>query len=430
MEKFIINGKSELHGEISVSGMKNAALPIIFGTVLVEGECTLENIPSIKDIGVALRILDAMGAEIKTIDETTVKINTKNVVGGTAPLELVGKMRASYYLLGAELGRFNRAYVGSSGGCNFGVRPIDQHVKGFRALGAEVDDSGDYVEAVAGGGLTGAHIYFDVVTVGGTMNIMLAACKAKGTTIIENAAHEPHVVDLANFLNTCGARISGAGTDTIKITGVDSLHGSNYAIIPDMIEAGTYMVAAAATGGQLKIDNVIPRHLEALTAKLREMGVRVDEYGDSVIVTAAESYRPVTVKTMPYPGFPTDMQPQMAVLLCLTTGQSVLREDVWDSRFRYVTELRRLGATIDVDGRTARIEGNTRFAGAHVKACDLRAGAAMIIAALCAEGVTEIEEIYYIERGYDNIISKLRSVGADVRRVSYPDREELYGKAN
>ncbi|MBE6622307.1 MAG: UDP-N-acetylglucosamine 1-carboxyvinyltransferase [Ruminococcaceae bacterium] len=430
MEKIVINGGTPLKGCIEVSGMKNAALPILMGCLLTEDKCVIENLPEIDDVTLSLKILKTMGLSVRMLNRNTVEIDSTHAVGGSAPIDLVRKMRASYYLLGAELGRFGRAYVGYPGGCDFGVRPIDQHIKGFEALGAEVNVEGGYVEVLAGDGLRGNNIFFDVITVGGTMNVMLAAVKANGTTIIENAAREPHIVDLANFLNTCGAKISGAGTDTIKIKGVEKLHGCSYAIIPDMIEAGTYMLAAAATKGSLKIKNVIPKHLESITAKLAEMGVEVIDDDESVTVTYRGTLNRINVKTMPYPGFPTDMQPQMGVLLCLAEGVSLLSEGVYDNRFRYVEELKRMGAIVKVDGRTAVIEGVSKLSPAQIKAMDLRAGAAMVIAGLASKGVTEVEDIHHIERGYDDIVGKLRMVGADIKKVSFPDEESAFVKAN
>ncbi len=430
MEKIVINGGSPLTGCIEVSGMKNAALPILMGCLLTEDTCIIENLPEIDDVTLSLKILKTMGLSVRMLNRNTVEIDSTHAIGGTAPIDLVRKMRASYYLLGAELGRFGRAYVGYPGGCDFGVRPIDQHIKGFEALGAEVNVEGGYVEVVANDGIRGNNIFFDVITVGGTMNVMLAAVKANGTTIIENAAREPHIVDLANFLNTCGAKISGAGTDTIKIKGVEKLHGCSYAIIPDMIEAGTFMLAAAATKGSLKIKNVIPKHLESITAKLAEMGVEVIDDDESVTVTYRGTLNRINVKTMPYPGFPTDMQPQMGVLLCLAEGVSLLSEGVYDNRFRYVEELKRMGAVIKVDGRTAVIEGVSKLSPAQIKAMDLRAGAAMVIAALAAKGTSEIEDIHHIERGYDDIVGKLRRVGADIRKASFPDEKSTFAQAN
>lgn len=421
MEKIIINGGAPLRGTVEISGMKNGALPILFACILVNGKCVIENIPAINDVYISLDILQQMGVSVRMLNRTTVEIDATGAVGGTSPINLVRKLRASYYLLGAELGRFGKAYVGYPGGCDFGVRPIDQHIKGFEALGATVSLEGGYIEATSEYGLTGSSVFFDEVTVGGTMNVMLAAVTAPGTTIIENAAREPHIVDLANFLNTCGARVRGAGTDTIKIRGVEELHGCTYAIIPDMIEAGTYMMAAAATGGTLRINNVIPKHLESITAKLQEMGVDVVEDDDYVIVSSTGNLRKVNVKTQPYPGFPTDMQPQMAAVMCFANGVSFLNESVWDNRFRYVEQLLRMGATIKIDGKTAIIEGGAPLTGAQVSAVDLRAGAAMVIAGLAIEGRTEIDCIECIERGYDDIVGKLRAVGADIRKVTVPD---------
>lgn len=429
MEKIVINGGMPLIGDIEVSGMKNAALPILMGCLLVEDKCIIENLPEIDDVNLSLNILQTMGLSIRMINRNTVEIDSTFAVGGKSPIDLVRKMRASYYLLGAELGRFGHAYVGYPGGCDFGVRPIDQHIKGFEALGAEVSVESGYIEATAKNGLKGSSVFFDVITVGGTMNVMLAAVRADGVTVIENAAREPHIVDLANFLNSCGAKISGAGTDTIKIKGVEKLHGCTYAIIPDMIEAGTYMIAAAATKGNLRIHNVIPKHLESITAKLVEMGVDVTDDDESITVKYVGDINKINVKTMPYPGFPTDMQPQMGVLLCLAKGVSCLSEGVYDNRFRYVEELKRMGADITVDGRTAVIDGVDKLSPAKVKAVDLRAGAAMVIAALATEGVTEIEDIRHIERGYDDIVGKLRRVGADISKVDYPDPDVL-DKAN
>lgn len=421
MNKIVITGGKPLSGEIETSGTKNAAVAVIMACLLIEDKVVLENIPDISDVSLCFEILRAMGSDVRMLNKTTFEIDTRKAAGGVSPLELVRRMRASSYLIGAELGRFGRAYVGYPGGCNFGVRPLDQHMKGFEALGASVSVEGGYIEAVAPHGLRGNTVYMDCITVGATINIMLAACRTPGVTIIENAAREPHVVDLANFLNSCGAHITGAGTGIIKIRGVDKLYATRYAIIPDMIEAGTYMIAAAATGGHLKINNVIPKHLESITAKLEEMGVKVTEMDDCVVVCADEPLHRVNVKTLPYPGFPTDMGPQMCVLMCMADSTSTLNEGVWDNRFRYVEELRRMGASINVDGRIAIIDGQTRFSGAVVKALDLRAGAAMIIAGLAATGVTEIEDIEHIERGYENIVGKLATAGADIRIVAVPD---------
>ncbi len=427
MEKIFINGGKRLCGEIEVSGMKNAAVAIIFATILNEDKCIIENLPLISDVTDALEILTRVGAKVRLIDKSTVEIDTTRIIPGASPYELVRRMRASYYILGAELGRFGKAKAAYPGGCDLGVRPIDQHIKGFEALGAVVNiRDGGYVEADAANGLRGNEVYMDCVTVGGTINVMLAAVKASGTTIIENAAREPHVVDLANFLNASGAQVSGAGTDTIKIKGVSKLHGVNYAIIPDMIEAGTYMIAAAATKGDLLVKNVIPKHLDSISAKLIEMGAAIEEFDDSVRVSATGRTKKAHVKTLPYPGFPTDMNPQIGVLMCLSEGTSTLSEGVWDSRFRYVDELCLMGANIRVQsgGKVANFEGVEMLKGARVKAVDLRAGAAMIIAGLVAEGSTEIEDIYHIQRGYENIVGKLEKVGADIKIKYVPDADE------
>ena len=429
MDRYIINGGKPLVGSVEISGMKNAAVAVLFACLLVNDTCTIENVPNIIDVSVALDILAGIGVKVKKVAKNTVELDSTHAVGGMSSYELVRKMRASYYLIGAELGRFGSAYVAYPGGCDFGVRPIDQHIKGFEALGATVDVEGGYVEANALGGLRGGNIYFDVTTVGGTINVILAAARSDGLTVIENAAREPHVVDVANFLNACGARISGAGTDTIKIRGVKQLHGCCYTIIPDMIEAGTYMLAAAATCGNLRIGGVIPKHLESVTAKLIEMGVDVVEEDDSVTVSRRGPLERVNIKTQPYPGFPTDMQPQIWVLMCLASGVSYLNESVWDNRFRYVSELKRMGARIKVNGKTAIIEGGKPLSAAALKACDLRAGAAMIIAGLAAPGTTSIDDVYYIERGYDDVVGKLRSVGADITLQHVPD-ESVFNKAN
>ena len=430
MEKYVINGGKPLHGSVDISGMKNAAVAVIFAAILTEDICVIENVPDIIDVRVSLEILSSMGVGVRRLKKDTIEINSKHCRGGTSPYELVRKMRASYYLLGAELGRFGRAYVAYPGGCDFGVRPIDQHIKGLEALGTKVYVEGGYIEAVAPrDGLRGANVFFDINTVGGTINLILAAARAQGTTIIENAAREPHIVDVANFLNTCGAKITGAGTDTIKVRGVSNLHGCTYTIIPDMIEAGTFMVAAAATGGSVRIQNVIPKHLESITAKLIEMNARVSVGDDYVEVSRSEKLHRVNIKTLPYPGFPTDMQPQICVLMCLADGISMLSESVWDNRFRYVEELRRMGASIKVDGKTALVEGGAPLSGAHVRATDLRAGAALVIAGLATAGKTEIDEIYLIERGYDDIVNKLSGLGADIRKVILPD-PALYDRAN
>ena len=425
VEKYVIKGGTTLRGEIEISGAKNAAVAIIPAALMVDGVCRIENVPQISDTDMLLTILSELGAKIRHINKSTVEIDCTQVRYQDAPYDLMRKIRASYYLIGAMLGRFGSAKTTMPGGCNFGVRPIDQHIKGMTALGADVEVRNGFVYAdTADGRLHGAKIYLDKVSVGATMNIILAATLAQGRTIIENAAREPHIVDLANFLNSMGADIRGAGTDTVKVNGVDALHGGSYAIIPDQIEAGTYMVAAAATGGEVLIKNVIPRHLECISAKLRETGTIVQEYGDAVLVKGASVLRRANVKTLPYPGFPTDMQPQMGTLLCLANGTSVITEGIYDNRFKYVNELRKMGAEIQVDGRIAVIEGGTKLSGAPVKACDLRAGAAMVIAGMCASGTTVVEDIHYIERGYENFVGKLQALGAEIELVDFSDEPD------
>ena len=408
-------------GSVEVSGSKNAALPIIYACALVPGKVVLENIPNISDIGCSFSILRGMGAEIRRLDRTTYEIDCTNLAPGTSDYSLVRKLRGSYYLLGAEFGRFGKARVGLPGGCDFGVRPIDQHIKGFEALGGEVSIEGGYIDIQSKDGAHGTNIFFDVSSVGATLNIMIAAATAEGVTIIDNAAHEPHVVDCAQFLNTCGANISGAGSDVIKIRGVKELHGCSYAIIPDMIEAGSFMVAAAATGGSVRIGNVIPKHLESITAKLLEVGVDVEEFDEAVHVTSTGKIRRTSVKTLPYPGFPTDMHPQMTALLLRAEGVSYINESIFENRFRYVEELRRMGAQIKVEGRIVTIEGGAPLSAAPVMATDLRGGIAVLIAALMCNGQTEITESRLIERGYDDICGKLRGLGADIRKVDLPD---------
>ena len=428
MTKYVIRGGKPLYGEIDISGAKNAAVAIIPAALLVDGVCRIENIPQISDVTMILNILQELGADVRTVNRTTVDIDCSHIRNAKVPNELARKIRASYYLIGALLGRFGSAQVPPPGGCHLGDRPIDQHIKGFVAMGAEVDVRGGFVNAWVKDGkrLSGAQVYLDIVSVGATMNIMLAAALADGTTIIENAAKEPHIVDLANFLNSMGARIMGAGTDVIKIKGVERLNGGTYSIIPDQIEAGTYMAAVAAAGGEVLIKNVIPKHLECITAKLVETGVEVEERDDAVLVRRDPNARltRTNVKTLPYPGFPTDMQPQMAVVLSQAEGTSVITEGVWDNRYRYVDEIRRMGAQFQVDGKVAVIEGVDHLTGAPVRACDLRAGAAMVIAGLAAHGVTEVDCIHYIERGYEDIVRKLSGVGADIRVVVTPDEDK------
>lgn len=425
MEKIVIEGGNPLYGEVEINGMKNAALPIILASILTRDKCVIEHLPAISDVTLALEILRSMGAGVKMLNKTTVEIDSTHVRGGSSPYELVSKMRGSTYLIGAELGRFGAARVGWPGGCDFGVRPIDQHIKGFEAMGAEVEIENGYIVANAPEGLHGASIYFDCVTVGATINVMIAAVLAKGNTVIDNAAREPHIVDLANFLNTCGAKITGAGTGVIRISGVEKLHGCTYTIIPDMIEAGTYMAAVAATGGKVRITNVIPKHLEIISAKLEEMGATIEEEDDSITISRTGGLRRANIKTLPYPGFPTDMHPQMSAVLCCAKGTSMVSEGIWENRFRYVEELHKMGADISVDGRTATIFGVERLSGAPVRAVDLRAGAAMIIAALAADGRTEISGIGSIERGYDDIVGKLKRLGANIKKIYCSDEGEL-----
>ena len=416
MEKIVVNGGHELHGEVRISGAKNAAVAIIPAAILSDGVCRIENIPNIQDVNLIAEILQQMGAQVKRIDKSTLEIDPRGIREPVATYDLVRHMRASSYLLGALLGKFNRAEVALPGGCDFGVRPIDQHLKGFAVLGARHNVESGMIK-VRADKLVGGHVYLDVVSVGATVNIMLAAAKAEGRTIIENAAKEPHIVDLANFLNSMGADVRGAGTDVIKVNGVSRLNGTTYSIIPDQIEAGTYMAAVACAGGNVLLQNVIPKHLESITAKLREMGVIIEEYDDSIRVIRRDRLRRCNVKTMPHPGFPTDMQPQIAAILTMADGTSIVNEAVWDNRFRYVEELRRMGAVISVDGKLAVIEGVDQLEGAPVKATDLRAGAAMIVAALGAKGTTTIEDIRHIQRGYEDVVDKFASIGADIRLV-------------
>ena len=421
MEKFVIKGSKALRGEIEISGAKNAAVAILPATLLAKGVFNIENVPDIRDISSMLEILEAMGAVVTYTARSTVRIDTRNINSKAVPYEQTKNLRASYYLLGALLGMYNHAKVAMPGGCNFGgVRPIDLHLKGFSALGAIISTDGGMIKAKAAK-LMGTSIYFDKVSVGATINVMLAAVRARGITVIENAAREPHIVDVANFLNLMGADVKGAGTDVIKIRGVQVLHACDYSIIPDQIEAGTYMVAAAATRGDILIKNVIPKHLEPITAKLRECGAIVEEYDDSIRVYATGRLHGCNVKTMPHPGFPTDMQPQFTVLLSLCEGISIVTDSVWDNRFRYVDQLTRMGAQIQIEGKAAIVQGSAVLKGAPVKADDLRAGAAMIIAGLCAKGTTEIEDIIHIDRGYEDVVKKLSAVGANIARVDFPE---------
>lgn len=420
MDKFIVKGGRRLSGEITVSGAKNAAVAILPAVILSDEPCIIENVPSISDVSICLRILTEMGAEVSSLGKDVYRIDPTKINNFCVPYETARKMRASYYFLGALLGKFNKARVSMPGGCPLGDRPIDQHLKAFSALGADYTLSQGMIDLKADK-LTGSQIFLDVVSVGATMNAMLAAVKAEGLTIIENVAKEPHIVDLANFLNSMGANIMGAGTDVIKIRGVQRLHGTSYAVIPDQIEAGTFMIAAAATKGDVLVKNVIPKHLESITKKLEKIGVNIEQFDDSVRVWVDGPLVKANVKTTPHPGFPTDMQPQIAALLTLAEGTSIVTEGVWEQRFRYVDELRRMGADITVNGKVALIEGTGCLMGAPVKACDLRAGAALIIAGLAASGITEIEDIFHIERGYDCMEGKLRGIGADIEKVSVPD---------
>ena len=422
MQKICITGGNKLRGSVEISGAKNAALAILPAAALSDGVCRIENVPAISDINLMCKLLQDLNVKVKMINKNTIELDPRNIQCSIASYDLMRNIRASCYLLGTLLGRFNESNVYLPGGCDFGTRPIDQHIKGLSALGAKCTIDGGLIRAKSEK-LKGTNIYLDVVSVGATVNIMLAAVKAEGMTIIENAAKEPHIVDLANFLNCMGADIFGAGTDVIKIKGVKKLRGVTYSIIPDQIEAGTYLTAALATGGDITINNVTPRHLESITAKLKEIGAKIYEYSDSIRLISGEKLKKCNVKTMPHPGFPTDMQPQIAALLTQAEGTSIVNEAVWDNRFRYVEELRRMGANISVDGRLAVIEGVSELTGAAVKATDLRAGAALIIAGLSAKGETTIENISHIERGYENIIEQLKNLGADIKKIKQIDYE-------
>lgn len=423
--KIIVKNSGPLYGEVTVAGAKNSALAILSSIVLVGEVCRIENVPDISDVSLMCRILSKIGVKINMISPGCIEVDPRNVSNVCADFDEIRYMRASYYLIGALLGRFGKASVSMPGGCDLGLRPMDQHVKGFEALGAKCEISGGMTN-VSSDRLIGNRVYLDIVSVGATINTIIASVKARGTTVIENAAKEPHVVDLANFLNSCGADIRGAGTDVVKVNGVSNLHGTTYQIIPDQIEAGTYMVASFATKGSVLIKNVITRHLESISAKLMEIGAKVEYREDALRVSYDGKFNRCNVKTMPYPGFPTDMQPQMVTLLTRCQGTSMVTEGVWDSRFRYISELRRLGAQISVDGHLAVIEGGSEFVGNCVKAVDLRAGAALIIAGLFASGVTTIENIHHIERGYENITEKLSSLGADIRIVESSNEKKCY----
>ncbi|MDR0991283.1 MAG: UDP-N-acetylglucosamine 1-carboxyvinyltransferase [Ruminococcus sp.] len=422
MERYIIKGGRRLTGEISVSGAKNAAVAIIPAALLSDEAVILENVPNISDAANSLKILAALGAEIEFLSENTVKIDASQITDTVVPYELAKLMRASYYFLGTLFGKYKRARVSLPGGCYLGDRPVDQHIKAFESLGAESFIEHGMVDITADE-IVGTNIFFDMVTVGGTINTMFAAVRGTGLTVIENAAREPQIVDVANFLNSMGADIMGAGTDVIKIRGVSSLHKTTYSVIPDQIEAGTYMVAAAATGGNLLIKNVIPKHLEPITNRLLKIGVNVEEFDDSIRVTTDGPLVRTNIKTAPHPGFPTDMQPLVSTLLTLAEGTSIITEDIFDDRFRYVEELRRMGAQISVDGKVAVIEGGANLTGAQVTAPDLRAGAALIVAGLAAHGVTEIENIHYVERGYESIVEKLRGAGAEIEKITDENTE-------
>ncbi len=417
MEQYVIKGGSPLVGEVEIGGAKNAALAILAATIMTDETVVIENVPDVRDTNVMLQAMESIGVLVDRQDRHTIKINARNVHGHIIEDDFIKKIRASYYLIGALLGKYKKAEVSLPGGCNIGSRPIDQHLKGFRALGAKVSIEHGLIIAQAEQ-LKGNHIYLDVVSVGATINVMLASVMADGLTIIENAAKEPHVVDVANFLNSMGANIKGAGTDVIRIKGVSFLKGTEYAIIPDQIEAGTFMFAAAATKGDVTVKNVIPKHLESISAKLMEIGCEIEESDDAVRVVASKPLGHTHVKTLPYPGFPTDMQPQIAVTLGLSDGTSIVTESIFENRFKYVDELTRMGANIKVEGNTAIIDGVARYTGASITAPDLRAGAALVLAGLAAEGITTVDDIRYIERGYEDFDEKLRSLGALIEKVS------------
>ena len=416
MEKLVILGGAKLCGEVEISGAKNSAVAILAAAIMVKGKCLIENVPHVSDIDALLDIIQGLGGKARFVSKGTVEIDCTDLNRYEADWETVRRIRASSYLMGALLGRFRHARVGLPGGCDFGVRPIDQHIKGFKILGAEVDVDHGMVDLKAEQ-LIGDTVYLDVVSVGATINIMLAAATAEGVTVIESAAKEPHIVDVANFLNCMGANIKGAGTDVIKIRGVEELHGGSFSVIPDQIEAGTFMIAAAATHGDVMITNIIPKHMESLSAKLEEIGVGIEEFDDAIhVFMDGRTLGRANVKTQPYPGFPTDLQPQILTLLSVADGTSLVTENVWDNRFKYVDELNRMGASISVDGRVAAVEGSDHLEGAPVYATDLRAGAALVIAGLMAHGVTEIYNLKYIDRGYEDLEFKLRSLGAQITR--------------
>ena len=422
MEQYVIKGGNSLHGEVEIGGAKNAALAILAAAIMTDETVTIDNLPNVRDINVLLQAIEEIGARVDRVDAHTVKINGSFIKDVNVDNEFIRKIRASYYLIGALLGKYKHAEVALPGGCDIGARPIDLHIKGFKSMGAEVDIAYGHVIAKAER-LIGTHIYLDKVSVGATINIMMAAAMAEGKTVIENAAKEPHVVDVANFLNSMGANIRGAGTDVIRIVGVEKLHKTEYSVIPDQIEAGTFMFAVAATGGDVLVKNVIPKHLEATTAKLLELGCKVEEYDDAGRVISDGKLQHTQVTTLPYPGFPTDMQPQMAVLLAIAEGTSTVTESIFENRFKYVDELTRMGADIKVEGNIAIISGVKKYTGARVNAPDLRAGAALVIAGLAADGITVVDDIYYIQRGYEELASKLRGIGAQIEKVN--DEKEL-----
>ena len=424
MEQYIIKGGKPLAGEVCIGGAKNAALGILAAAVMADETVTIENLPDIRDINVLLQAIQEIGATVERVDRHTAKINGANIHSVIVDNDYIRRIRASYYMLGSLLGKYKHAQVAFPGGCNIGSRPIDQHIKGFEALGAQVQIQHGLIQAEAAK-LTGSHIYLDCASVGATINIMMAACLADGQTIIENPAKEPHVVDVANFLNSMGANIKGVGTDVIRIRGVEKLHGSTYSILPHQIEAGTFMLAAAATKGDVLVKNVIPKHLEALTAKLIEIGAEVEQFDDALRVVATRRLSHTHVKTLPYPGFPTDMQPQMTSVLAYSEGTSIVTESIFENRFKYVDELARMGASIKVEGNTAIIDGVGRMTGAIVSAPDLRAGAALVIAGLAADGITVVEQVEYIERGYEEFERKMRELGAAMEKADSEDEKAL-----
>ena len=419
MEQYAVRGGVHLVGEVEIGGAKNAALGILAGALMADEIVEIENVPDLSDTNIMIDALKSLGAYVEKVDRHTVRINGSTVTSSVLDNDGIKKIRGSYYCAGALLGKYHMAEVALPGGCNIGSRPVDQHIKGFRALGADVEIEHGCLVCSAKK-LEGSHIYLDVVSVGATINVMLASVLAEGQTYIENAAKEPHVVDVANFLNSMGASIKGAGTDVIRIKGVSKLHGAHYSIIPDQIEAGTFMLAAAITKGDVLIKNVIPKHLESITSKLKEIGCDVNEEDDTIRVMASRPFRHTQVKTLPYPGFPTDMQPQIVVALGLAEGTSIVTESIFENRFRYVDELTRLGANIRVEGNTAIIEGVSKYTGANIVAPDLRAGAALVVAGLAAEGVTVVDDIFYVERGYEDFVEKLRSLGADIEKIESP----------